>query len=170
MPRIDFSDMPDEARLWVFGVGRDLSSAELSELLVSVDGFLDDWAAHGAPLLCARDFRHGRFLLVAVDESSIPASGCSTDSMVRLLREAETRLGTPIVDNTPVWFAGAGGVHRVERAEFRSLAEKGVVSPSTTVFDNTITSVGEVRGGKWERPAAEAWHGRAFFRDALQSS
>jgi hypothetical protein len=38
------------------------------------------------------------------------------------------------------------------------------VTPSTPVFDNTITTVGELREGAWERPAAESWHGRAFFR------
>jgi len=37
------------------------------------------------------------------------------------------------------------------------------VTLDTIVFDNTVTSVGDVRSGRWERPAAGAWHGRAFF-------
>jgi hypothetical protein len=170
MPRTTFSEMPDDARVWVFGVGRALSAAETAEFMARMDEFLDEWAAHGAPLLCARDFRHGRFLLVSLDESSIPPSGCSIDSMTRLLREVEDHLDTPIVDNTPVWFLDAtGDVQRLERAAFKALVEEGSVSPATIVFDNTVTRLGQVRHGEWQRPAHESWHGRAFFRDAVQS-
>jgi hypothetical protein len=37
------------------------------------------------------------------------------------------------------------------------------VSPSTRVFDNTLTRVGDLMAGKWEVKAADAWHARAFF-------
>jgi len=167
MPRIKFTDMPDEARMWVFGIGREVSAEEESRILSRIDGFLDDWAAHGAPLRCARDFRHGRFLLVSVDESSVPVSGCSVDALTHLMRETEDHLGTPIVDNMPVWFLDETGVQRVGRGVFKSLAAEGKVLPTTTVFDNTIGTVGQVRRGEWERPASESWHGRAYFRDAL---
>ncbi len=168
MPRTIFSEMPDEARVWAFGVGRNLLRKEESALLKTVDDFLDGWAAHGAPLLCARDFRHGRFLLVAVNESAASPSGCSIDSLVSVMRGLERHLATSIVDNTPIWFRDTQGVQRVGRGAFKALAETGHVSPSTTVFDNTVTSVGQVRRGEWERPAAESWHGRAFFKDTVR--
>ena len=168
MPRVDFDRIPNDGRLWVFGVADEMSADEREHFLTRVDAFLDEWAAHGSPLRCARDFRHDRFLLVAVDEASVPPSGCSIDSMVRLLKELESDLGTRLVDNTPVWFQDEEGVHRVSRPEFGRLAEEGVVDPETTVFDNTVTRVGQLEAGEWERPASESWHGRAFFREALQ--
>ena len=37
------------------------------------------------------------------------------------------------------------------------------VGPDTTVFNNTLTSLGDVRAGRWEVPASDSWHARAFF-------
>ena len=167
MPRIDFAGMPDEARVWSFGIERPLTEDERTEFLDTIDEFLVNWKAHGTPLTAARDFRHDRFLLVAVDERTAPPSGCSIDALVRVLRHEESRLGTRIVDNTPVWYLGPDGVERVDRPTFRSRAAEGRVSPDTVVFDTTVTRVRQVREGTWEAPAAKTWHGRAFFRELL---
>jgi len=168
MSRIPFKTLPDESRLWVFGVGRDLNEAEEESFLNRVDHFLDTWAAHGVELRCGRDWRHGRFLLVAVDEASEPPSGCSIDAMVRVLKEEEGVLSIPIVDSSPVWFIEGDTVQRLARADFRRLAEAGTVGPETIVFDNTVSRLTEERDGGWERPATESWHGKAFFRDLPQ--
>jgi hypothetical protein len=168
MPMVPFGTLPDEARLWVFGVERTLSEAEQENFLSTVDMFLETWAAHGAPLTCGRDWRWGRFLLVAVDEVSAPPSGCSIDAMVGVLRDQERRLGMRILDNTPVWFVEDGDVKRTSRSEFRRLAEEGVVGPDTVVFDNTVTGLKDARSGRWEGPARASWHQRAFFKHSEQ--
>jgi hypothetical protein len=54
-------------------------------------------------------------------------------------------------------------VQRVTRAEFKALVDQGTVDETTTVFDNTVTRVSEVREGAWERRAGTGWHARAFF-------
>lgn len=165
MPRVAFAELPDESRLWVFGVGRPLDGVEERAFMDMVDGFLESWVAHGAPLRCGRDWRRGRFLLVAVDESSVPPSGCSIDAMVRVLKGQESVLETAIVDNAPVWFLDddSGEVRSVSRSEFKRLAEQGDVTPETVIFDNTVTRMNEARAGRWERPAHEGWHQEAFF-------
>ena len=163
MPLVPFGTLPDESRLWVFGVERTLSEGEQDNLLSAVDLFLETWAAHGAPLACGRDWRWRRFLLVAVDEASAPPSGCSIDAMVGVLKDQERRLGVRILDNTPVWFVEGGDVKRMSRSEFRRLAEKGAVGPDTVVFDNTVTRLKDARSGRWEGLARASWHQRAFF-------
>ena len=168
MPLVPFGTLPDESRLWVFGVERTLSEAERESFFSAVDPFLETWAAHGATLTCGCDFRWGRFLLVAVDEASAPPSGCSIDAMVGVLKDQERRLGMRILDNTPVWFVEGGEVKRMSRSEFRRLAEEGAVGPDTVVFDNTVTSLKEARSGRWEGPARASWHQRAFFRHSEQ--
>jgi len=167
MPKIDYAALPDDARVWVFGTDRPLSDQEERTLLDQVDAFLDDWKAHGAPLTCARDWRHGRFLVVALDERSVPPSGCSIDAMVRVLKGAEAALGVSLVDKHPVWYRSGDEIRRADRAGFRELAEADAVGPDTVVFDQTVTRLGQVRDGQWERPARDAWHGRAFFARAV---
>lgn len=166
MPRTDFDRLPDDARLWTFAASRPLAGAEERTLLGAVDAFLEDWAAHGTPLTAARDFRYGRFLLVAVDERTAPPSGCSIDAMVRVLKELEDQLGLTLVDHGSVWYRAGGEVRRAPRPEFAGLVADGSVDRETVVFDPTLTRVGEVRAGRWERPAGEGWHARAFFDSA----
>ena len=165
MPMVPFEVLPDESRLWVFAVERTLVEADQENFLSAVDRFLETWAAHGVPLTCGRDFRRGRFLLVAVDETSAPPSGCSIDAMVGVMKDQERRLGLRILDNTPVWFVADGEVQRISRPEFSRLAEEGAVGPDTVVFDNTVTRLKDVRAGRWEGPARESWHQRVFFKN-----
>ena len=47
-----------------------------------------------------------------------------------------------------------------------ALVEEGAVTRDSTVFDNSVTRVGQLRSGEWERPVRDAWHGRALFRKA----
>jgi len=163
MPRIPFHQLPDDARLWVFPTSRSLTPSEEEVVLARVDAFLDDWAAHGTPLTAARDWREGRFLLVAVDESTAPPSGCSIDSLARLLKELGREWNVSFLDHAPVWFRTDGQVRQASRQEFRSMADAGEVTPETPVFDNAVTRVSHLRGGEWEKPAGASWHRRAFF-------
>jgi hypothetical protein len=163
MPLAPLGSLPDSARLWVFAAERALTPGEADALLDTVDGFLGVWAAHGRPLTSARELRESRFLLIAVDEAAAGASGCSIDALVREVRGLESRLGLALVDHGPVVFRDGGDIRRVARDEFAALAQAGRVTPQTLVFDNTISSLAALRAGQWERPAAAAWHGRAFF-------
>lgn len=163
MPQIPFNELPDDARLWVFPASRPLLPEEENEVLGRVDAFLADWKAHGAPLTVGRDWREGRFLMVAVDEASVPPSGCSIDALVRVLKEEGAALKVNFMDHGSVWFRRGGGVENVPRTDFKKMAVEGKVGPETPVFDTAITRISQLRLGEWEKPARHSWHGKAFF-------
>jgi len=163
MPLIPLSELPDDARLWVFTLSRTLTPGEEAEVQARADGFLEGWAAHGAPLTCGREWVEGVFLLVGVDESTSPPSGCSIDALTRILREEGARLGMSFLDHGPVWFRRNGPPEKVARSEFARLVGAGGVGLDTPVFDNTITRLSQFRDGEWEKPAGASWHRRAFF-------
>lgn len=164
MPMTSFDRMPDDARLWVFAAPRPLQPDEADALLARVDGFLERWAAHGAPVLGARDLRHGQFLLVAADERATGVSGCSIDTLFHALAEVEESLGTELrrTASLVLYRDASGAVRAAERAEFRRLAQEGGVGEDTVVFDNTVATVGDLRAGGWEKPFRDSWHARAF--------
>lgn len=165
MPLVSLDLLPDDARLWIFGAERRLSPSERTVLLTEVDRFLADWKAHGTPLTAARALSDDRFLMVAVDQASVPPSGCSIDAMVDVLKDVQRSLGVGLVGHGALYYRDpAGEVVRVDRATFRSRVEAGEVDGDTRVFDTTLTSLGGVRSGRWERPARASWHGRAFLR------
>jgi len=158
---VPFSSLPDEARLWVFASPRPLTPEQSETLLAEVDRFLDGWLAHGRTVVGARDFRHGLFLMVAADEAATGVSGCSIDSLFRTLKRLEAEAGITLLDSSPVWYRdGSGSVEAASRPEFKARARAGEVDADTSVFDNTVSSVGQVRRGEWERPARASWHAR----------
>ena len=163
MPRQSFASLPDSARLWVFAASRPLLEGEQQELLAAVDRFLDEWNAHRVPLDCGRDFRYDQFLFVGVDEEAAGVSGCSVDALVRTMKALGQQLGVELLDHASVFYRDADAVRRASREGFADAAAQGAVTPDTTVFDNTVSTAGALRAGRWEAPARTTWHARAFF-------
>jgi len=163
MPRIPFEQLPSDARLWIFAAERPLSTDEGSRVLAETDAFINQWSAHGVALTAGRDLRHAQFVLVGVDERAAGVSGCSVDALVRRMQQLEAQLGVELVNNAPVLYREGDAIERVSRDRFAELAASGTVGPSTKVFDNTLTRVGDLQAGKWEVRAADTWHARAFF-------
>lgn len=155
----DIADLPDDARLWIFGADRPLGTAELRTLRAELGHFLRGWAAHRVELLAGLEIDEDRFVLVAVDEERAAASGCSIDALLRALGALEERLGVRLRDGSLVFHrARDGTIVASDRAEFRRLAERGEVDADTRVFDLTVDRVGSWREAGIERAARECWH------------
>ncbi len=163
MPRVAFAELPGDARVWIFSAARKLTEPEQTRLLAEVDAFIDQWGAHAVPLVAGRNLVYDQFLFIAVDQRAAGPSGCSIDALVRRMQELQRELGVELVNHAPVLFRQGEAIARVPRDAFARLAEAGAVGPDTTVFNNTLTSLGEVRAGRWEVPASDSWHARAFF-------
>lgn len=152
MPRVTFSDLPDNARVWVFASDRPLGPDESKMLLSEVDAFLDQWAAHGAPLRNSREWRENQFLVIGVDPSVEQASGCSIDGLFRSLQQLGSRFGTSLVAGGRVFYRDERGTPRMTpRPE-----AKAVVRADTPVFDTSLTDAGSYRT-RFEQPARSTW-------------
>lgn len=157
MPLVPFDQLPDDARVWVFGAQAPLDEVDAPRLLSAVDGFLLTWKAHATPLTCARDFRDEHFLAVGVDERASDASGCSIDGLFRVLQRIEEGIGTSMVGGGLVYFRDASGlVLHCTRAQFTAMAAMGEVNGETRVFDLTVTTAGDYRA-HFERKAKDGW-------------
>lgn len=169
MSAVDFSLLPDDARVWVFPASRPLAPGEAVGLLERVDAFVERWLAHGRPVVGARELRYGRFLLVGADERATGVSGCSIDSLFHTLQEVEAEMGVRFLDRGGVWYRDPEGeIRSASRPEFRALARAGEVGEETVVFDNAVTTVDEVRRGRWEVPMRDSWHAQAFLAGAAK--
>ncbi len=160
MPVVHFNALPDSARLWVFGAAAPVTGAAAQSLLAAVDAHLSTWRAHGAPLVCAREWRDDRFLVIAVDEAATGATGCSIDGLFHVLRDLESLVGTSLVGGgTVYWRDASGAVVSGARPAFREAAAAGALSSESHVFDTTVTTVGAYTAG-FERAAADSWHAK----------
>jgi hypothetical protein len=162
LPRRDLEQLSDAARVWIFPVSPSLAPDAATRLLGDVDRFLADWAAHGSPVLSARELVEGSFLVIAAEKNS-ETSGCSIDRLFGTMKTLERELSVSILDPNRIFYRdAAGSVRAATRSEFRELAAGDAVDASTHVFDPLVETLGEVRRGGLEKPAGESWHARAF--------
>ncbi len=160
MPVVQIEDLPNSSRTWVFGSDRTLDKAQSKTLMAEVDPFLQQWKAHGAELTVARDWKYGRFLTVAVDQSTAGASGCSIDGLFRALKSLEPKLGASLVTSGLIFYCDDNGeVQSVDREQFAALGAEGKIGQRTRVFDPTVTSLGEWRA-RFDLDLKDSWHAK----------
>ena len=159
---IEFSALPDHARLWAFTSGDRLSEEKQELVKTKVNEFLEGWAAHGADLHASMTLLHDRFLLVGVDQHQEAPSGCSIDAMTHFLRDLGNTIDVDFLDAPNCCYRDGNTVRCVDRNTFRTLANDGTVDAETTIFDLTVPTVGEMRTGNFEQAAGNTWYAKAF--------
>jgi len=153
-----FEELPDTARVWVYGVDREIDGNSQAVLLHEVEAYLRDWTAHGVPLSAGRDLSENRFLAIAVDQEQAGASGCSIDGLFRTLKSLEQKIGAGIITSGLIFFRGGDGTIRsVTRDDFTELGTSGEVDGETEVFDLSVVTLGEWRA-RFTSRAADSWH------------
>ena len=167
MSLVPFDTLPGEARLWCFGSSRELDEVRVRAAQDAMSRFVEEWTAHRRNLRAGFALLHGRFLLVAVDESMTGASGCSIDALMGQLRSLGSELEVDFLDSLPVWLRQSDGtVRSVSRADFSDMARTGQAAETTPVFDLTVGRVADLREGRFEAPAARTWHRVLLHPDA----
>ena len=86
---VDFNTLPEHSRVWIYQANRSFSEEELTEIKQKLDTFITNWTAHGADLNAGYDIRYKRFIILAVDQTSQSATGCSIDASVRFIQQLE---------------------------------------------------------------------------------
>ena len=146
MPVVSFDSLPDSARVWIFGSDKQLSDDAATTLMREVGDHLANWKAHGEPLTVGSQLLDDRFLVVAVDQSTTGASGCSIDGLFRVLQGVQAKLGVNLVGGGRLFYRDRHGqVQCAPRADLDDLRESGAIRPDTVVFDTTITDLGTFR-------------------------
>jgi hypothetical protein len=162
MSLIPFEQLPDHSKLWIFPADRVLTQAERERLIQVVTDGLSEWVAHGSPVRWGHQVLHDQFLMIGVDETHTALTGCSIDSGVSQIRQLEKELAMSFLDNARIFFRDGEAIRCETRPGFQKLAEEGRVDGDTLVFNNVVTSLGELRRGEWEIPVRDSWHAKAF--------
>ena len=113
---VDFNNMPDYSRVWIYQAGRSFSQAEKELVTNRLTAFCNGWNTHGNGMPSSFQILDDQVLILAVDESNLGASGCSIDSSVKALRELENTLGINLTDQGKVSYKSVDGKLQVAPA------------------------------------------------------
>lgn len=156
---VDFNQLPDDARIWVYQCNRTFTKEEVSELKTRLADFLEDWTAHGSSLKAAFDIPYNRFIVIGLDQSQTGASGCSIDASVHFIQELEKTYNVDLLDRMNVTYKQGDYLAYKDLKEFKKLVKNKGVSSKTIVFNNLVNNKADYREN-WEVPLKESWHAR----------
>ncbi|WP_394749420.1 ABC transporter ATPase [Spongiimicrobium salis] len=156
---VDFNELPDTSRVWIYQGSRSFTEEELVEVQKSLNEFIAAWTAHGSDLKAGYDIKYKRFITIGLDQSLTHASGCSIDASVHFIQVLEKKYNLDLLDKMNVSYKQGDFVAYKPLKDFKKMAKDKAVSKNTIVFNNLVTNKYEY-DNHWEVPAQESWHGR----------
>jgi hypothetical protein len=156
---VDFKDLPDDSRIWIYQSNRKFSEDEIAAISGKAEEFLIEWTAHGAALEAGFEVKHSRFIVMGLNQANASASGCSIDASVHFIQSLEKELGVDLLDKMNVTFYNGQYIAHKSLADFKKMAKNRSVSPNTVVFNNLVNTKAEYNE-HWEVPAKDSWHSR----------
>ncbi len=156
---VDFNQLPEDSRIWIYQSNRKLTDDEVRELKQLTEQFLVQWTAHGETLEAGVDLKYNRFVVIGLNQTSVAASGCSIDASVHFIQEMEKKFDIDLLDKMNVTFYTGDFIAYKPLKEFRKMAKDRAVNKNTVVFNNLVNTKREYLEN-WKVPASESWHAR----------
>ncbi|NRB58973.1 MAG: ABC transporter ATPase [Winogradskyella sp.] len=156
---VDFNQLPDESRVWIYQANRSFSEDELKEIKSKLETFITSWTAHGKDLQSGFKIVYKRFIVLALNQILNAATGCSIDASVHFIQELEKAYNVDLMDKMNVSFKQGEFVAYKSLVDFKKMAKNNSVSKNTIVFNNLVTNIAEFNEN-WEVPAKDSWHSR----------
>ena len=157
------ADFAGNSRVWIYQSPRLFMISEALQIEEMLESFVREWHTHGAPVKGHATLLYGQFIVVMADESASGVSGCSTDSMVRMIKEIEKTFNTPMFDRLNLAFFIKDKVQMVPMAQLPYALENGFVDENTLYFNNTVLTKAELEA-KWLIPLKSSWLAGKFLR------
>ena len=159
-----FAALPDDARLWQLALAQ---PTEASVLAPELDALMGRWRHKGVHYSGAWTLLENRILAIAEPTLAAQPSGCAIDGMLRGVHQIAAKLGLQLEDPQAVLVRLAEGLRALPRQELEARLADGTLDGSTPVLDLALLTLGDLRGGKLERPLASTWIGRKYFRPVI---
>jgi hypothetical protein len=163
---VPFDTLPDNARIWIYQADRKFLPEEIKAINETTRLFCEAWSAHGQPLKTSFQLDHQQFLILAVDEASAGASGCSIDGSVRMLKQLQSELGTDFFERTKIPFLLENEVTLVNTSALKKAFADGVLNSASLTFNILIATKGELEKG-WIVPAGKTWLSKYLPKSAV---
>ena len=132
---VEFSKISDESKVWIYSSEKKLNMNQIEYIENKISNHLVNWQSHKKDIEAALQIVENRFLIIAVDETKVSASGCSIDSLYRLIQDIELQLSISLLNRLNVYCVINDNIVCLP---ISSLKDK--VDSSTLFYDLTINN------------------------------
>ena len=141
-------------------VGIYISDKELKGEIASVvlktgEQFVNGWTAHENPLTASFKIVQDRFIVVAVDETNYYASGCSTDKLLRFIKQLESDHKLQLLNRLLVGYKTPNGVEVLSASSVKEKLQAKQLDENTLIYNVAASNSNEF--ANWLQPLKETW-------------
>lgn len=154
-----YAELPDSALLKILSITQELSAPVAEDFLNRFKLLFQAWRQDDKIVNASGAYQLNRaFLVLAYQPKAADVSGCTKDQLTHLVLHQEQEFGFPLL-STPRFAALIGdSVQFMSQKEFRQKRQDGIITDSTLVCDHLITTLGELRSGKFLLPVTQSWY------------
>ena len=156
---VNFKQIPDEGKLWIFPSHRKFYPQEIAELKERVEAFLTEWDDQEIAIKCSYSLKYDRFIIITVDDSKNSLSLQAHELLITFIQDLEKKYDIVLMDKINVCYKQGDYVQYKDLKDFRKMIKAKGVSQKTIVFNNMITSKVELKYD-WEINIMDSWLGR----------
>ncbi|HUH34875.1 MAG TPA: hypothetical protein VL022_03505 [Moheibacter sp.] len=149
-------NLSEQSKIWIFQSIRNFNGEELKSIETRLDAFMKEWNAHGDALTAAYAIPYDRFIVVAADETIVPASGCSIDSLTRVIKAIEEEFELGLLNRMLVSYGINDDIITLPLSEFKEKVRQNEIPAHASVFHNGVGTLAEFEEA-WELPLSESW-------------
>jgi len=147
---VNFNTIPEESRIWIYAAEQKLTNEQESYILQSISDHIKNWEAHKVPLTAGVAILENHFIVVALDESKNLASGCSIDTLQKLIQHLEKDLSISLLNRLNIFCKIEDEILCVPSFKLESIAKS-----NTLFYDLTIQKKSELHS--YLKPISEGW-------------
>ncbi len=153
---IPFDEITEDSKLWIFPSSRKFYPQELNDLNKKLVAFLENWNNKNIPLTCAYRLIYDRFIVIAVDTTSLILTIETHNNLTDFIQKLEQEYSILLMDKINVCYKQGDFVQYKDIKDFKQMIKNKGVSPKTTVFNNMITTKEEL-SDFWEINIMDSW-------------
>lgn len=154
-----YRSLPDEARAWIYLADQPIPNDYLPQMRQALERFATTWTSHNQLLCAYGTVLLDRFVLFAIDDTAVRASGCSVDESVRFVGFLGEQTGLNFLDRMRFAWLNGDEVCSGTREEFARRFAEGELNDATLVFDNHVRDKAAFER-EWIKPLSQSWHRR----------
>lgn len=151
-----YTEMPDEAKVWVYAANRILTETEQAEIEAAGKTFTQSWTAHNQQLKASFTILHGVFLVMMVDENLNEVSGCGIDKSVHFMQDLDKTYQLDIFNRLRLELWQNDGVMILNKQKLSAMLQEGTVNEQSIVFNKTVTTKKQF-DEQFQLPLSRSW-------------
>ena len=142
-----FDQFSDISKVWLYKADRQLNENDAQVIAEILNDFVPKWATHGTQMYGDWKIVENWFVVLAVDESKVAASGCSIDSSVKVMKEIGQKLNIDFFNRLKVLISENGETKEIHFSELEN-------HPVAKLFNPLVTDLKTLREN-WLIPTTE---------------